>query len=294
MPCYHPLSAIRTFSGAVRFNRPRGAAYAEPLSLPCGQCVGCRLERSRQWAVRCMAEASLREENAFVTLTYSEECVPQSGSLVPRDLVLFLKRLRRRIEPRKVRFFGCGEYGEETMRPHYHLLLFGYDFPDKVRIKGTAKEYPEWTSETLDTTWGYGRTLIGSVSFESAAYVARYVVKKVTGSLAASHYRYADGNRWVELEPEFGRMSRRPGIGKGWLEMFGNEVYPNDSVISRGFEAKPPRYFDVLAEEASPLEMFMVRRERELARKPQDCTEERLATREKCAVAKLTLKRRTL
>jgi len=229
----------------------------------------------------------------MVTLTYSDEWLPKGGTLVPRDMTNFMKRLRRRIAPRKVRFFGCGEYGEQTMRPHYHLLLFGFDFPDKVRV-ATSKEYPEWESKMLDETWGFGSTLIGSVSFESAAYVARYVVKKVSGPLAAGHYRYADGEGWTELEPEFGRMSRRPGIGKVWLEQFGDEVYPADEVISRGRQAKPPRFYDSLLEEASPLEMWMVRRERELARKPENETEERLAVREKVTKSRLSLKRRPL
>lgn len=293
MPCYKPLQAYLSFSGAVRFERPKGSGFAEPLRLPCGQCIGCKLERARQWAVRCNHEASLFEENCMVTLTYSEEWLPKGATLVPRDFVNFMKRLRRRIAPRKVRFFGCGEYGDEAMRPHYHLLLFGYDFPDKLRVR-TSKEYPEWTSDILEQTWGFGSTLIGSVSFESAAYVARYVTKKISGPLSAGHYRYVDGDEWVELEPEFGRMSRRPGIGRSWMEQYGDEVYPADEVISRGYEAKPPRYYDEICGAESPLELWMVKRERELARKPQDETEDRLIAREAVATARLTLKRRSL
>jgi len=228
----------------------------------------------------------------MVTLTYAEEWLPKDGSLVPQDLVKFMKRLRRYIEPRKVRFFGCGEYGEQTMRPHYHLLLFGYDFPDKRRVS-SRKEYPEWTSSLLETMWGFGRTLIGSVSFESAAYVARYVTKKVTGPLAVEHYqRVLPSGEIVELEPEFGRMSRRPGIGRAWFEQFGNDVYPADEVISRGVKAKPPRFYDGLLEEASPLEAWLVKRERELA--GETPTEERLISKEKVAKARLSLKRRSL
>lgn len=273
-----------------------GAAVAEPLRLPCGQCIGCKLERSRQWAVRCVHEASLRDDNCMVTLTYDAEWLPKNGSLVPKDMTKFMKRLRRSIEPRRVRFFGCGEYGELYMRPHYHLLLFGYDFPDKVRIP-SVKEYPEWTSAQLEQVWWYGRTLIGSVTFESAAYVARYVTKKVLGrDRDAGHYRYVDceTGELVELEPEFGRMSRNPGIGKSWMEQFGNEVYPSDEVISRGRSAKPPRFYDDMLEESSPLEMWMVKRERELARNLENETEARLAVREKVATARLNLKRRSL
>jgi len=228
-----------------------------------------------------MHEASLHEENAFVTLTYSDENLPEGGSLDRRAVPLFLKRLRKRIAPRRLRYFQVGEYGEKLGRPHYHALLFGYDFPDKVRISA-RKEYPEWTSETLETTWGAGRCLVGSVNFESAAYAARYVTKKVTGDLAAAHYR--------GVEPEYATMSRQPGLGRGWFEQFGNEVYPNDRVISRGHPGKPPRYYDSLLEEAAPFEAWMVKRERELAGETH--TEERLKSKEKVATARLNLKGR--
>jgi len=281
VPCYRPLAAYRTSSGLVRFGKPCG----ESLRLPCGQCIGCRLEKSRQWAVRCLAEAKCHEQNCFVTLTYDDGHLPELASLERNAFRLFMDRLRKRVGYGQVRYFHCGEYGETTGRPHYHALLFGIDFPDKVRYARLSDE-PLWVSKMLEELWPQGSSTIGNVTFESAAYVARYVTKKITGERAREHY----GGRL----PEYATMSRRPGIGRGWFDQFANEVYPADSVISRGREAKPPRYFDGLLESASPIEMWAVRRAREAARDPENETEERLVVREVVTKSKLSLKRRSL
>lgn len=204
-----------------------------PLELPCGQCVACRLNRSRMWATRCMHEADMHEKNCFITLTY--EKVPENGSLDVTDFQSFIRRLRKKYHGKKIRYFHCGEYGDRLGRPHYHGLLFGFDFDDKVLFKETAGGRL-YFSQSLRDLWGKGHCLVGDVSFESAAYVARYVLKKVTGADAEPHYR--------GLAPEYVTMSRRPGIGKSWLEKFGAEVYPSDEVIVRGVACKPPRYYD--------------------------------------------------
>ncbi len=131
MACYYPLRAWRgpgrTGALSIAWTR-QGSSHVE-LQLPCGQCIGCRLERSRQWAVRCMHEASLYSFNSFVTLSYSPECLPSLDSLCVRDFQLFMKRLRKQFS--KVRFFHCGEYGDDTRRPHYHALLFNLHFDDR-------------------------------------------------------------------------------------------------------------------------------------------------------------------
>lgn len=229
----------------------------------------------------------------MVTLTYDEEHLPRSGSLDRRAMPLFFKRLRKRYS---FRYFQSGEYGDRQMRPHYHALLFGMDFPDKVRVN-RRKEYPEWTSAELEETWGQGGCLLGSVNFESAAYVARYCMKKVTGrDKEAGHYELVDTSTGevMELEPEHATMSRRPGLGKGWYEKFGDIVTRDDSIIVRGHEAKPGRYYDGLLEERSPFALWMAKRERELERDPWNETEERLAVREACTTARLDLQRRVL
>lgn len=244
MPCYDPLRACLVEGpegrGLVFNRRARGKA----LSLPCGKCIGCRLERARQWAVRIMHEAKCHEESAFVTLTYDDVHLPKSGSLDKREIQLFLKKLRARIEPTKIRFFLAGEYGEHRQRPHYHAIVFGYGFPDKVRLPSSG-EHPLYESKLLSAAWGNGLASFGSVSFDSACYVANYALKKITTN------REEEAKRLAGRLPEFVLMSRKPGIGRPWLEQFLGDVYPSDQVIVKGKEARPPRYYDkVLADRA--------------------------------------------
>lgn len=235
--------------------------------------------------MRCLAEAKCHRESCFITLTYDDEHLPAGGSLERKAFRLFMDRLRKRVGYGQVRYYMCGEYGDQSGRPHYHSLLFGMDFPDKVRY-AKGGDHPLWTSKMLEELWPQGRSTIGNVTFESAAYCARYVVKKITGDAAKAHY----GGR----VPEFATMSRRPGIGRAWFEQFGNEVYPADAVISRGFEAKPPRYFDQLLEEADPLEHWQVGRARAERVELSDQSEERLLVREKVTRSKLSLKARSI
>lgn len=264
-----------------------------PLSVPCGRCIGCRLERARQWAVRLMHEASMHEENSFITLTYGDEHLPKFGSLVPRDFQLFMKRLRKANSGRRIRFYHCGEYGARTNRPHYHCCLFGFDFADKTLFT-TRAGFPVWRSDELERLWPYGLSEIGSVTFESAGYVARYITKKVSGNeiLEAAHYSAIDrvtgevGRR----VPEYATMSRRPGLGAGWIERYVDEVYPADSVLARGRLCKPPRFYDERLEAWKPGELELVRSARARKRSRQDESPDRLEARAACAAARLTLK----
>jgi len=238
MTCYHPLTGYRSKdrnpSGkrSIVFNPgPKHALSGVPVKLPCGQCIGCRLERSRQWAIRCVHEASLHSQNSFLTLTYADEKLPADGSLVVKHHQDFMKRLRKHLSQErkdpcpchkgtdtKVRFFHCGEYGETYGRPHYHTLLFGHDFEDKVLEFTTPRGDEVFTSKTLGELWTHGLSKIGSVTFESAAYVARYITKKVTGDDAEKYY---EGRK-----PEYVTMSRRPGIAHSWFEKFKSDVSP--------------------------------------------------------------------
>ncbi len=297
MPCFKPLEGFRSPSGALVFSRPLSMGLT--MTVPCGQCTGCRLERSRQWAVRCMHEASLHADNCFVTLTYCDEAMPKFGSLVKADFQKFVKRMRKRFS---FRYFHCGEYGEETRRPHYHALLFGFDFPDKVPWR-KSKGFDIWRSPILEDLWPNGNSEIGSVTFESAAYVARYCVKTLQnlrfrvgdreGYLEALDREYSrldeETGELVLVAPEYVTMSRRPGIGNGWFEKFGAEVYPSDEVIVRGKSCKPPRFYDKLLAAASPEEALDVQRARNCARSREDETAARLRVREVCAEARLSL-----
>lgn len=234
-----------------------------PVSIPCGRCGGCRLEKCRQWAIRCVQEASLYDENCFITLTYDDAHEPAGGSLAKRDFQLFMKRLRRRFSDRRIRFFHSGEYGERSGRPHYHSILFGFDFPDKV-LWTTRQGHRVYRSAELEKLWKLGLSEIGSVTFDSAAYVARYIQKKLDGPVGESAYFGVDEEtgELMEIEKEYSTMSRRPGIGKPWLDLFGDGVYTHDSVVVRGMEMRPPRYYDGLYELVDPSQMKALKRRR--------------------------------
>lgn len=264
MPCYSPLSAWRSFSAEkgkkIFFGRDHLDGYEShrSIDLPCGQCIGCRLEKSRQWACRLMAEAQCHETSSFLTLTYAQ--MPPNCSLNLEDITLFFKRLRRHIEPRKVRYFQCGEYGEQFARPHHHCILFGEDFgADRISSKPSQSGLPQFTSRTLDDLWGHGDCTIGDVSFESAAYVARYALKKITGDASAAHY--------AGRKPEFITMSRRPGLGATWLERYKSDVYPGDVFVPGDGRppSLPPKAFDRLLERSDPQLFDRVKRARERA-----------------------------
>lgn len=303
MSCYFPLHAYKAKSNdtdkiAITFSRPQ-SWRGEPLNLPCGQCVGCRLERSRQWAVRCVHEASLYDQNSFLTLTYDDKHLPTDGSLVLSDFQNFMKRLRKSVAPKRVRFYHCGEYGELNGRPHYHALLFNHGFGDcKLFSKREGTEL--FVSDELSKLWTHGFSTIGEVTFESAAYVARYIMKKVTGDRAEEHYA---GRR-----PEYTTMSRRPGIGKGWFEKFKTDVYPLDRVVVRGVDTRPPRFYDGLLgrEDRSTLEFLKLERQRKNCYyvtdtlsdgrivRESDSSDRRLAVKEVVKLAEISQLKRSL
>lgn len=307
MPCYHPLSAYRyghfnpkTGKWQPTFKRSEAHFFGDPekdyINLPCGQCIGCRLERSRQWAIRCVNEAQLHENNCFITLTFSNEYIseqlgyPDEYGLWSLDVVpfqKFMKRLRKKYGD-GIRFFHCGEYGELTNRPHYHAILFNHDFSDKYFWKFN-NGFRLYRSPSLEKLWPYGNSLIGDVTFESAAYVARYVMKKVNGEEAEEHY---NGRK-----PEYITMSRRKGIGYDWLMKYGSDVYPHDYVVVRdGIKCRPPRFYDKIYDIIDPDLMDDIRRKRvENGKKYEDDnTTSRLMVREKCKLAQISRLKRGL
>lgn len=250
MSCFTPLEAWRYFdasSQSYKLTFKRGKADlpgCQRLLIPCGQCMGCRIERSRQWAIRCVHEAQLHRDNCFITLTYSPECLPANGSLVKKHFQDFMKRLRKRFEGKeKIRFFACGEYGSKLSRPHYHAILFNMDFPDK-ELFSVVNGNRVYRSATLERLWPFGFSTIGNVSFESCAYVARYCTKKITGKKAKEHY--------CDRIPEFTLMSRRPGIAAEWLDEYSKDVYPHDFVVHNGKKVRVPRYYDKRMEVIDP------------------------------------------
>lgn len=279
MPCYHPASAFKCSDGSIVFTELSRYDIIGDIKLPCGQCIGCRIDRSREWSVRCLHEAKCWKENSFITLTYNEENLPSDKSLQYRDFQLFMKRLRERTGL-PVRFFMCGEYGELDQRPHYHALLFGYQFPDLQYWGKSPTGHPVYRSAILESLWTKGNSLIGNVSRESAGYVARYCMKKVTGDLADAHYN--------GRTPEFARMSLKPGIGAEFFRKYTSDVLPNDYVVADGIKVPVPRYYDKLFERSSgDLEAVKERRIEFGLKHSDNNTPERLAVREEVAKAKL-------
>lgn len=213
-----------------------------------------------------MHESKLHAKNSFLTLTYNNEHLPRDGSLVPRHLTLFLKRLRDRLSVHgvKFRFFGCGEYGDQYQRPHYHLILFGFDPPDKLLYKYNSRDEPIYSSAFLDEVWTHGDVRIGSVTFDSAAYVARYSLKKVSKvERERGHYVVYDSDGLVhERVPEFSRMSLKPGIGSGYFEKYGREIMAHDTIIIDGREVPSVRFYDKKIEAIDPARFKVIKRNR--------------------------------
>lgn len=310
MACYSPFSAYRAAVPNESGRRPivfsrRESGSDEVVKLPCGQCVGCRLERARQWSIRCMHEASLYERNCFLTLTYRDEDLPEGGTLVRRDLQLFLKRMRKHVvksQGRSFRFYGCGEYGDRLLRPHYHLLIFDFDFSDKRKWRRTASGHDLFVSEVLKGLWPLGNSEIGSVSFDSAGYVARYCLKKIVGRAAADHYARVDADgRCCQVLPEFGCNSLKPGVGAPWLSRFSRDVYPDDFVVVNGRKMRPPKFYDRSLERDDPgvFDLLVESREPQstddVVRLQAESSRSRLSVREEVAASRLaTFSKRSL
>lgn len=224
------------------------------FKLPCGKCIGCLRNRAREWAIRCVHESKLHDESCFLTLTYAPEKLPANGSVDVREFQLFMKRLRKYAK-KKLRYFECGEYGSRLGRPHYHALVFGFDFPDKRLHAVNGIGQKQYISPSLQQLWPFGFSIIGSVTDESAQYVARYTLKKIYGKNAREHYG--------EKKPEFVTMSRRPGIGYGWYQKFKGDIYPKGILVHNGVHQLPPKYYDTLFEKENPDAMEAIKRDRQ-------------------------------
>lgn len=255
--CLYPNTAFR--GRDVGPTGKRGITFSRSASLsgigfkvPCGQCIECRLEDARQWAVRGVHESKMHDFNVFVTLTYDDENMPKGKTLVRRDVQLFMKRLRKK-KGAGVRVLGCGEYSPSMWRPHYHLILFQCEFFDKKFYKMGDNGEKLFTSDELFDLWPYGMHAIGEVTFDSVAYCCGYVTKKITGEKAETHYlRYDDEGRAYMLQPEFRIASRKPGIGYLWYKKFGSEAYAFDNVVLNGKLMRPPRFYDTRQELLDP------------------------------------------
>lgn len=226
--------------------------YPGSLPVPCGHCIGCRLDYSRAWADRMMLELETAERGLFITLTYNNESAhwtqfymddtPMYATLEKRDCQLFMKRLRKKFEGRRIRFYLAGEYGDKTLRPHYHAILFGLglcDIPDLLPHGRNELGQQYYTSALLSETWSYGFVLVSDVSWKTCAYVARYVTKKLNGPASIE---YSARN----VFPEFSLMSRKPGIGREYLDKHPeclDFASINLSTPEGGLKIRIPKYY---------------------------------------------------
>lgn len=244
-----------------------------------------------------MHEAQMHEFNSFITLTYNDEHLPPDGSLKKKHYQDFMKRLRRKYDGMKIRFFHCGEYGDKDARPHYHAILFGIDWPDR-KLFTIRKGIPTYTSQALEDLWQKGFCTVGDVTFESAAYVARYVMKKVTGDRAAEHYQSVNAltGELHQIAPEYITMSTKPGVGHAWYKKFFSDIYPRDFTVTNGKEGAVPRYYDKLLEREQEKLLQQLKHKRVLRANEHaiDNTPERMRVREEVKQARIRLLKRDI
>lgn len=286
MSCTRPLRAWESThvwpSGKPKlvFHPAKAADPTLPIPLPCGKCDSCKMDRAKDWALRCVKEASLYEENIFLTLTYDAENLPPDLSLNKEHFTTFIRAVRdkyRDTHP-KIRFFMCGEYGNPTpennfiARPHYHALIFNFAFPDQKLEYRRADGDAVYSSESCTKLWGKGLIHIAAVNEKTAGYCARYTLKKTnsedlktidpeTGLEPYEVYNPIT-DTYHRVEPEYVNMSRRPGIGKEWYDKFQTDMHDGRLYIthSRDFASKKlkpvivknPVYFDKLRERENP------------------------------------------
>lgn len=228
-----------------------------------------------------MHEAQLYPRNCFVTLTYDEQHLPAGDSLDHRDFQLFMKRLRKRF-PQTIRYYMCGEYGEQLQRPHFHACLFNVDFPDQKTYSKNDQGNYVYSSPTLTSLWPFGQCTVAKLNLQTAGYTARYVLTRVNGDRQEAHY----GGK----TPEYNRMSTHPGIGSAWWSKYaGTDVLPGDYVVdSKGRKCPVPPYYDKLLKRSGG-DLAQVKAERELRAFPHrhDNTTVRLSVKEAVKRAQL-------
>ena len=254
--CNYPLSFFRFYDGTSKLCPTgtksisyKGVTYNNPVNVPCGKCIECRLDYSRSWAFRMICELQYHETASFITLTYDDNHVPLTDnlhmSLRKDDFQKFMKRLRKRLPDSQLMYYACGEYGGHTFRPHYHMILFGFYPEDAEFYKVNKFGDVMVTSEFLSDVWGNGYVVIGEVNQKTCGYVSRYCTKKQTGYSAYSTYDV------LGIERPFSFSSKRPAIGRRWIDDHIDEVKDFSkitvSTADGAFSIKPPKYFyDIL------------------------------------------------
>lgn len=243
MACLHPIPAWRTPGGVVLREPQEDRPGIRHLRLPCGGCLQCRMDKARDWAVRCQLELQDHSAACWATLTYADEHLPPT--LQKSQLSAWVKRLRARLPEKRIRFFASGEYGERTQRPHYHSVLFGID-----------------ECEDIEKAWPYGMVRVDPITPAAIAYVAGYTSKKVGWRMEPRERVDPETGEVYEWQPPFLLMSRNPGIGgearKHWRSW-------RNSCLWHGREVPVPRFLhDAYKAHASPLQLEKLQEEKDL------------------------------
>lgn len=314
MPCYHPLDAwnLGEYEGKKKIVFKDPGEGVQKIGIPCGHCIGCKKEHARQWALRAYHESLMHEDNCFLTLTYRPEELPKGETLVHEHLTNFIKLLRDKLNYKPIKYFACGEYGDNGDRPHYHILLFGHDFKDKRGWKTNREgQVVYFISDELNKIWKKGFTLIAPVNYETAQYVAGYVIKKrnkkfldqkqrivtavdyETGELCTHLLKYYERfnpltNEVWEVEKEFIRMSRGNaktgpnGIGLSWYKKYKTDFLNDGTVHANGAKQGSTKYYDKLLETDFPerFKELKTSREKYAIENQEEYTQERLAQKE--------------
>lgn len=212
----------------------KGKDVRETVQVACGNCVECLSKRAREWSFRIVDESNLYKDNCFITLTYDKAHYPQDGNVNKRDIQLFLKRLRKKIAPQKIRYFYCGEYGEKRGRPHYHMIIFGWLPSDIYKFFIDDDGVVHYRSKMIEDLWQNGYILITKdITLETALYSASYMQK-----LNVSDNKQGTAKQFVQ-------MSNRPGIG---ARAFDEKSLVTDKLVIAGKSINLPRYYLKLAE----------------------------------------------
>lgn len=297
MSCHHPLKAFEGINGRMIFSDNLRKVITGPdglpkvYYLPCGKCLGCRLDYAKDWSLRCVMESRLHKQNSFITLTYNEDNLPKEG-VVKKHVQDFFKRLRSRLvesssSPARISYLACGEYGSRTFRPHYHAIIFGWCPEDlKYFFTDSNSGCKVYKSSFLDSVWKHGFTTVGEdVSYECCNYVARYVVKKQIQEEQNVKF-------FEQRNKSFILSSRRPAIGLESLKRLGRQIVFQDEIVIPGrLTSKPPRYFDKKLKERYPNEWLDVLEKRKKA--IQDAYPDESEMRKQLAIKEVYLKQRT-
>ncbi len=269
MPCTMPIRAYKSITTIqkVSFSKPDQTTPYSEIDIPCGKCIECKLDKKRQWTVRILNEAHMHKNNSYNTLTYNDKTIPikyiknkkniiidHKTTINKTDIIKFIKKVRKKYKPKKIRYFACGEYGDKMSRPHYHIILFNHEFKDKYEV--TLKDGTKiWRSDELESIWKLGNSTTGSVESDSASYVAGYVTKKITGDMAIGHYK--------GREPEYATMSRKPGLGRTYYEKYKQGIFSTGRVIiNNNLRVSPPVYYTNIMKIHNPKEYKEYKSER--------------------------------